>query len=88
MVEAGAERVRDGIHTRPTLSTGKTYRLNLICFGNGSASLTVAPESEKTPVPCDQSMIQRRITVDKPVRIDVNGTEGSSGVVAWQIDAI
>ncbi|WP_183154306.1 hypothetical protein [Streptomyces shenzhenensis] len=48
----------------------------------------MAPESGETPVPCDQSMIQRRITVDKPVRIDVNGTEGSSGVAAWKIDAI
>ncbi|MEU1307248.1 MULTISPECIES: hypothetical protein [Streptomyces] len=88
MVEAGAERVSDGIHTEPTLSTGKTYRLNLICFGSGSARLTVAPESKETPVPCDQSLIQQRLTADKPVRIDVNGTKGSSGVIAWQIDAI
>jgi hypothetical protein len=26
MVEAGAERVTDGIHTEPTLGEGKTYR--------------------------------------------------------------
>ncbi|MGW4728881.1 hypothetical protein ACWEQC_06820 [Streptomyces shenzhenensis] len=88
MVEAGAERVSDGIHTEPTLSEGKTYRLNLVCFGSGSASLTLAPESKETPVPCDQSVIQQRIMADKPVRIDVNGTKGSSGVIAWQIDAI
>ncbi|MFF4750494.1 hypothetical protein ACWD5R_37535 [Streptomyces sp. NPDC002514] len=87
MVEAGAERVSDGIHTEPTLSEGRTYRLNLVCFGSGSANLTVTPESEETPVPCDRSVVQQRITVNKPIRIDVNGTKGSSGVIAWQIDA-
>ncbi|MER6530487.1 hypothetical protein [Streptomyces sp. NPDC001508] len=106
MVEAGAERVSDGIHTEPALRTGRAYRLSLVCFGNGSARLavtpestatpertvtpesTATPESTHTPAPCDQSVIQRRITVDKPVRIDVNSTKGSSGVIAWQIDAI
>ncbi|MGW3954098.1 hypothetical protein ACWEKM_24965 [Streptomyces sp. NPDC004752] len=88
MFAAGVERVSDGIHTEPTLSKGKTYRLNLVCFGSGSARLTVTPESRETPVPCDQSLTQQRITADKQVRIDVNGTKGSSGVIAWQIDAI
>jgi hypothetical protein len=37
-------------------------------------------------VPCDQSVVQQRITVHKPVRIDVDGTTGSTGVIAWRID--
>lgn len=90
MVEAGAERVTDGIHTEPTLSEGKTYRLNLVCVGSGSAQLALAPASTgtETKVPCDQSVVQQRITVHKPVRIDVDGIKGSTGVIAWQIDAI
>lgn len=89
MVEAGAERVTDGIHTEPTLSEGKTYTLNLVCFGSGSAQLAFTPAGAgtKATVPCDQSVVKQRITVQKPIRIDVDGTKGSTGVVAWQIDA-
>ncbi|MCX4881997.1 hypothetical protein [Streptomyces sp. NBC_00847] len=91
MVEAGAERVTDGIHTEPTLSQGKTYKLNLVCVGSGSAHLTFSPAitAPKTEVPCDQSVVQQRITAHKlPVRIDVEGTKGSTGVIAWQINSI
>ncbi|RSO10019.1 hypothetical protein DMH26_00280 [Streptomyces sp. WAC 05379] len=87
-MEAGAERVTDGIHTEPTLSKGKTYKLNLMCVGSGSGQLSFAPESagEKTAVPCDQSVVQQRITYDGPVRINVDAVKGASGVIAWQID--
>ncbi|WP_329218861.1 hypothetical protein OG352_20895 [Streptomyces sp. NBC_01485] len=90
MVEAGAERVTDGIHTEPSLSEGKAYRLNLVCVGNGSAQLTFTPASTGTEakVPCDQSVVQQRITVHKSVRIDIDGAKGSTGVIAWRIDAI
>lgn len=90
MVEAGAERVIDGIHTEPSLNEGRAYRLNLVCVGNGSAQLTFTPASTgtETKVPCDQSVVQQRITVHKPVRIDVDGAKGSTGVIAWRIDAI
>jgi hypothetical protein len=90
MVEAGAERVSDGIHTEPTLIQGKTYKLNLVCVGSGSAHLTLTPASTgpKTVVPCDQSVVQQRITAHKPVHIDVDGTKGSTGVIAWQIDTV
>ncbi|MFF7885586.1 hypothetical protein ACH40F_27550 [Streptomyces sp. NPDC020794] len=90
MVEAGAERVIDGIHTEPSLSEGRTYRLNLVCVGNGSARLTFTPASTgtQTKVPCDQSVVQQRITVHKTVRIDVDGAKGSTGVIAWRIDTI
>lgn len=39
-------------------------------------------------VPCDQSVVQQRITAHKPVRVDVDGAKGSTGVLAWRIDAI
>jgi hypothetical protein len=90
MVEAGSERVIDGIHTEPSLSEGRTYRLNLVCVGNGSVRLTFTPASTgtDTKVPCDQSVVQQRITAHKPVHVDVDGAKGSTGVLAWRIDAI
>ncbi|MFQ6143966.1 hypothetical protein ACLMNJ_12915 [Streptomyces seoulensis] len=88
-VEAGAERVSDGIHSEPTLSKGKSYRLSLACAGKGNARLTFVPADagRQATVPCDRSVVRQRITADGPVRIDVDGTGGSSGVVAWRIDA-
>jgi hypothetical protein len=91
MIEAGAERVTDGIHTEPTLSQGKTYKLNLVCIGSGNARLTFTPAStgQRADVPCDQSVVQQRITAHKmPVRIDVDGAKGSTGVIAWRIDTV
>ncbi|MFI9149756.1 hypothetical protein [Streptomyces sp. NPDC053367] len=91
MVEAGAERVADGIHTEPSLSHGKAYKLNLVCVGSGNAQLTFTPASTglKAEVPCDRSVVQQRITAHKlPIHIDVEGTKGSSGVIAWQIDTV
>ncbi|WRZ92856.1 hypothetical protein OHB54_29705 [Streptomyces sp. NBC_01007] len=89
MVEAGVERVADGIHTEPTLSEGRTYRLDLVCVGGGSARLALSPVSTgtETEVPCDRSVVQQRITVHKQVRVDVDGVKGSTGVIAWRIDA-
>ncbi|MER6137073.1 hypothetical protein [Streptomyces sp. NPDC001815] len=90
LVEAGAERVTDGIHTEPTLSKGKTYLLALTCFGTGSARMAFTPADTgtDTTVPCDQTVVRQRITVDKPLRLDVDGTTGSTGVIAWQIGSI
>ncbi|WP_238431327.1 hypothetical protein [Streptomyces cavernae] len=90
MVEAGAERVTDGIHTEPSLSEGKTYKISLMCFGSGSAKLVFTPASTgtETKVPCDQSVVQQRITAAKALRIDVDGSKGSTGVIAWQIDTV
>lgn len=90
LVEAGAERVTDGIHTEPGLSEGKTYQLSLVCAGTGSAQLVFLPANAgaKTTVPCDGSVVQQRITADKLVRINVDGSRGATGVVAWQIDAL
>ncbi|MFE5890777.1 hypothetical protein ACFQ6E_17800 [Streptomyces sp. NPDC056462] len=90
MVEAGVERVIDGVHTEPGLERGKTYRLNLVCAGSGSAQLEFMPASggAGTTVPCDESVVQQRITADKLVRINVEGAKGATGVIAWQIDAL
>ncbi|MGX4691149.1 hypothetical protein [Streptomyces sp. JNUCC 63] len=90
LVEAGAERVTDGIHIEPHLDKGKTYRLNLVCVGSGSARLEFEPASVGTEskVPCDESVVQQRIIADKPVRIDVDGADGATGMIAWQIDAM
>lgn len=89
-VEAGTERVTDGIHSEPTLSKGKTYRLSLACAGKGDARLTFVPTNagSQAAVPCDKSVVQQRLTAEGPVRIDVDGTSGSTGVIAWQIDAV
>lgn len=80
----------DGIHTEPDLSEGKTYRLSLVCFGGGSAQLAFRPANTgtATTVPCDQSVVQQRITAGKALRMDVEGTKGSTGVIAWQIDTV
>ncbi|MET8858774.1 hypothetical protein [Streptomyces sp. NPDC004579] len=90
LVEAGVERVNDGIHTEPTLGEGRTYRLDVVCSGSGSARLTFVPASAgtKTTVPCDQSVVRQRITMRERVHIDVDGAEGSTGMIAWQLDAI
>lgn len=91
MIEAGAERVTDGIHTVPTLKQGKSYKLNLVCFGSGNAHLTFTPTNtgSKAEVPCNQSVVEQRITAHKlPVHIDVDGAKGSTGVIAWQIDTV
>ncbi|MGW4275407.1 hypothetical protein ACWEGQ_24330 [Streptomyces seoulensis] len=80
----------DGIHSEPTLVKGKTYRLSLACAGKGNARLTFVPANagRQATVPCDGSVGQQRITGGGPVRIDVYGTEGSTGVIAWQIDSV
>jgi hypothetical protein len=91
MFAAGAERVTDGVHTETTVTRGKTYRLSVVCFGNGSARLGFTPAryGARSAVPCDQSMVQRRITGRSgAVRIDIDGAEGATGVIAWEIDEI
>ncbi|MFF9819040.1 hypothetical protein [Streptomyces sp. NPDC014006] len=90
LVESGAERVTDGIHTEPDLTKGKAYKIYVVCYGSGSARLTLKPASagSTTTVPCDQSVVQQRITGQKPLRMDVDGAQGATGVIAWRIDAV
>jgi hypothetical protein len=51
-------------------------------------TFTPASTGTDTEVPCDQSVVQQRITAHKPVHVDVDGAKGSTGVLAWRIDAI
>ncbi|WP_238426527.1 hypothetical protein [Streptomyces adustus] len=90
LVEAGSERVTDGIHAEPTLTEGKSYRLNLICVGTGSARVKFTPTvgAARTTVTCDESVVQQRITAPKSIRIDADGAKGATGVIAWRIDAL
>ncbi|MFF1447484.1 hypothetical protein ACFVYF_04895 [Streptomyces sp. NPDC058274] len=87
---SGAERVTDGVHTETILSKGKNYKLNLVCIGSGSAQLSFTPASagSKAAIPCDQSLVQQRITGHGPVRINVDGAKGATGVIAWRVDAV
>nr|WP_202556616.1 hypothetical protein [Streptomyces sp. SID4950] len=59
----------------------------MVCVGRGSARLTVSPGRREETVPCDRSVVRQRITAEDE-KIDVNGTAGASGMIAWQIDAI
>lgn len=90
LVESGVERVSEGIHTEPTLTKGEAYRINVACVGTGSAQMRFTPASagQKATVPCDSSVLQQRITADKPVRIDIDGNAGATGMIAWQIDKV
>ncbi|MEV5317083.1 hypothetical protein AB0K92_05285 [Streptomyces sp. NPDC052687] len=88
LVESGVERVSEGIHTEPTLTKGATYRLDLACAGTGSARLRLTPASagRQATVPCDGTVVQQRIAGDGAIRIDVDGSTGATGMIAWQID--
>lgn len=90
LVESGVERVSDGIHTEPLLAKGETYRLDLACAGRGSARLRLTPASAggKATVPCDGTVVRQRIAGDGPIRIDVDGGTGATGMIAWQIDKV
>ena len=89
MVEAGAERVADGVHAEPLLDDDKAYRFQLVCVGSGSVQVVFKPASagQKATVPCDGAVAQR-LTVSEPLRIDVDGGKGSTGMIAWQIDTV
>ncbi|MFF8406813.1 hypothetical protein ACF06P_34945 [Streptomyces sp. NPDC015684] len=90
LLEGGSERVGDGIHTRPVLREGKTYRLLLICVGQGRALLTVIPKKSGADavVPCDQAVVQQRIHGHGPVQIDVVGSKATTGALAWRINEL
>jgi hypothetical protein len=90
MVESGVERVSDGIHTQPDLSTGGSYKLAVVCAGEGEAKIVFTPgrtAAEKT-VPCDRSVVFERFTGSAAVRIDVRGDARATGMIAWRINTV
>ncbi|MBD9724807.1 hypothetical protein [Streptomyces caniscabiei] len=92
MVEAGAERVGDGVHAEPLLNAGGggVYRLRLVCVGSGSVRVVVRPAGaeQKATVPCDGAVAQQRLTGSERLRIEVDGGKGATGMIAWQIDTV
>jgi hypothetical protein len=89
-VESGLERVGDGIHTRTTLTRGKSYTLAVACAGTGNVHLTVTakPPARQT-VECDSVPVRHRITnAPAQIEIDVEATAGSTGFVGWRIDEL
>ncbi|MFI8220422.1 hypothetical protein [Streptomyces sp. NPDC085932] len=89
-VEAGMERVGDGIHTRSVLSTGASYSLAVVCSGTGEVRLTVSVKrTEPQTVACDGVPVRQRLAdVPAQVGIDVDGLAGASGIVGWRIDEV
>ncbi|MEU3522412.1 hypothetical protein AB0E62_00795 [Streptomyces sp. NPDC038707] len=89
LVESGVERVVDGVHTQPLLSTGRPYRLAVACAGEGTAEIVFSPggAAAKRAVPCDRSVVSERFSGDEALRIDVRAGSRASGMIAWRIDA-
>ncbi|MEV6835348.1 hypothetical protein AB0N17_12650 [Streptomyces sp. NPDC051133] len=90
LFESGAERVTDGVHSEAKLDAGTAYRLSVVCFGSGSAHMTLSPPSAgaRSELPCDQSVLRRRITATGRLRLDVDAAGGATGVIAWRIDTV
>ncbi|MFD6495661.1 hypothetical protein ACFV99_14030 [Streptomyces sp. NPDC059944] len=90
MVESGAERVSDGVHTQPDLAGGTTYGLTVVCVGHGGAETAFTPHDAgpKKRIPCDGSAVFERFTGRGPLRMDVRGNPGSTGVIAWRVNKV
>ncbi|SPF05353.1 hypothetical protein [Streptomyces sp. MA5143a] len=79
LVEAGVEKVTDGVHTEHHLEDGKPYRITLVCVGQGSAQLAFRPAGsgrKGVAVPCDGALVHQRVAGAEPLRIDVDGPRG------------
>jgi hypothetical protein len=89
-VESGAERVTDGVHSQPSVVKGKTYRLTVVCVGSGTAEITFTPAAgtARRTVPCDRSPVFERFSGTPPLRLDITGTPGSSGMIAWRVSTL
>ncbi|MFJ8197642.1 hypothetical protein [Streptomyces sp. NPDC096152] len=90
LVEAGLERVGDGIHTESVTTRGKDYQLRVACAGKGKIILSVASkEPTHRIISCDGVPASRRIS-DSPgrLRIDAEGVNGAVGMIGWRIDKV
>ncbi|MGW2565480.1 hypothetical protein [Streptomyces sp. NPDC001537] len=88
LVASGLERVSDGLHTDPGLSTGTEYRLTVVCAGTGSAAIEFAPAgaAARKPFSCDGTMVLERFTAKHAQHVDINGGRGATGMIAWRIE--
>ncbi|MFJ7077673.1 hypothetical protein [Streptomyces sp. NPDC098781] len=89
-VEAGLERVSDGIHAYSTAANGKAFTLSVACSGSGKVRLTVALKRPlKQTMACDGVPVHQRVhNPPDRVKIDVDGLPESSGMVGWRIDEL
>ncbi|MFF9507442.1 hypothetical protein ACF1BU_13435 [Streptomyces sp. NPDC014724] len=87
-VEAGLERVSDGVHTEPELTRGRSYELAVACAGKGRITLSIALKNPvRQTVECDGVPLRRRLTASvAKVSIDTEGKPGATGMVAWRLD--
>ncbi|MFC9592021.1 hypothetical protein ACFTUC_19805 [Streptomyces sp. NPDC056944] len=87
-VASGLERVRDGAHDRSPLTKGKTYRVSVACVGTGNVKVVIADGAPRS-LPCDGASTGRRVTLAAArLPIDITGTSGATGMVAWQIVSV
>ncbi|WP_413752427.1 hypothetical protein NRF20_09825 [Streptomyces sp. R-74717] len=87
-VEAGLERVSDGLHTEPELMRGRSYKLAVACAGKGEITLSIALKNTvRQTVKCDGVPLRQRLTASAAkIRIDTEGMPGATGMVAWRLD--
>ncbi|WP_371577304.1 hypothetical protein [Streptomyces sp. NBC_01314] len=90
MVESGVERVSDGAHTQPGLTEDVTYRVAVVCAGTGDTEIVFTPTAagSKKLVPCDGTVVFQRFAAQDPLRLDVQGQPGATGMIAWRINEI
>ncbi|MFI9630494.1 hypothetical protein [Streptomyces sp. NPDC052042] len=88
LVEAGLERVGDGFHTEPELTRGRSYKLAVVCAGQGKITLSVSlKDPVRQTVDCDGVSHYQRITASAAkVAIVAEGMSGATGMVGWRLD--
>ncbi|GHE75220.1 hypothetical protein GCM10018785_49500 [Streptomyces longispororuber] len=88
-VEAGVERVGDGIHARPELAPGAVYEVVVACAGKGRISLSIGGERTRRGVRCDGVATARRTPGSREtVEIDAAGEPGAVGMVGWRVSKV
>ncbi|CAM5544794.1 hypothetical protein STANM337S_04412 [Streptomyces tanashiensis] len=86
--ESGLERAQEGVHSRPSLTKGKTYKLSVACVGTGTVNVAIAGKAPES-VPCDGVPTNRRVeNAPERLPIDIDPTKGATGMVAWQVSSM
>ncbi|MEU2558618.1 hypothetical protein ABZ626_04640 [Streptomyces longispororuber] len=88
-VEAGVERVGDGIHARPELAPGAEYEVVVACAGKGRIRLSIGGEPTRRGVRCDGVPTTRRASGSRQaIEIDATGEAGAAGMVGWRVSKV